>query len=777
MPASASTRCPAPHGRLPRRAVLALGAAALVVAACRDGAAPVPEPVIDTPAPLTVGPTATPPNPAVGHELQRNGQYEEAIAVYQEVITRSPEPARPPAQLSLARTYLLSGRRLDARDELQALLAQSTSDSERRAARFLLAEALEALGDSEEALNYYRRFAEAGSPAAPYAHLARARLLASLDRSQEASQAAEVALAAGLPPIAKAGAILDIARAFDNGGALDDAILWYERLYRESASSADQALARWRIGVLSRLRGDPDWASHHLAVIVDYPSAPAALDALAGLDDADISVDGYLAGLVYYRHFQNSEAQEILERYLRQDPPGPHDAEAAYYLAAVHERRGDEEAALDAYADSLRRDPDGPLADDAAWWRARLLEDLGRTGSARRAYQSLPRQYPQSAWAPEARFRDGLLLYKQGRYDEAVAAFRRAQSLATGSDARARARLWMAKAGRAAGRAGEAKTILEELADAGPSDYYGLRAAALLGRPTPSAEPEEIDLTQAPATDWQAIDAWAAAHLPPALSGSPQAFLSDPRWARAGELLALQLPEEASLELQSLLEGYGTTSPALYALSKAFQPLGLTHVSARAAARLLAALPDAAVDAAPPDLLRLAYPVDYASLIQSAAERTESPPLLVLALIRQESFFDPRAGSSAGALGLTQVIPSTAEEIAADLALQQDFLDDDLLRPTISIRFGAHYLSEQLDAFDGRLAPALAAYNAGPGSAARWLEAAADDNDLFLEEISFDQTRAYVKLVTENLAAYQTLYGPSSSPTTPRSPRSVPPRD
>jgi soluble lytic murein transglycosylase len=746
-------------------------ATALLLAGCREGAPAAPEPGVESPTATAASPTPAPADPALGHELQRNGQYDEAIAVYQQVITRSPEPERPPARLSLARTYLLSGRDQEARSELELFLSQATSDSERRLGRFLLAEALEALGDKEGALDLYYQFAQEGSPAAPYAHLARARLLASLGRSQEAAAAADLALSAGLPPVVRAGALLDIASAFESAGALDDAVLWYERLFKESESSADQALARWRIGVLSRLRGDPDWAENHLAVILNYPSAPAALDAVADLEEAGVAVDGYLAGLVYYRHYEDKEAQNAFETYLSQDPPGSRDAEAAYYLGAVYERRGDEEAALDAYEDSLRRDPTGPLADDAAWWRARLLEDLAGYDSAISAYREFPRQYPGSPWASEALFRGGLLLYEEKEYDEAVSAFDEAQHLTADPDDVDRARLWLAKAQMAAGHPGEAVTMLQELADEDPSDYYSLRAAALLGQPLPSAEVGEVDLAEASSIDWAAVDAWAASWLPSLPSTSPQAFLNDPRWARASELLDLQLVDEASGEFESLLEAYGTTSPALHELARALYPLGLTQLSARAASRLLAALPQSAIDAAPPDLLRLAYPVDYASLIQSTAQQTDTSPLLLAALIRQESFFDPRAGSSAGALGLTQVIPSTAQEIAAHLGLDEEFSDQDLFRPAISILFGATYLSEQLEAFDGELAPALAAYNGGPGNAGRWLKAAAGDEDLFLEEISFDQTRTYVKAVTENLVAYQALYSGSLIPA-PALPRS-----
>ena len=752
-------------------------ATALLIAACQGDQQPATEPTAQAPPATPVSATPTPPDPAVARELQRNGQYDEAIAAYQQVITRSPEPARPPAQLALARTYIESRRHEQARQELQAFLAQPASSDEHRIATFLLAQALEELDEEEQALHLYDRFADAAGPAAPYANLARARLLASLGRFDEAAQAADLALSAGLPPIVNAGALLDVARAFEGAGSLDDAIAWYQRLLQTTESSADRALARWRIGALSRLAGDPDWADQLIVVLRDYPATAAALEALADLQEADVAVDGYAAGLVYYHHFDNDAAEQALQTYLDQDPPGPHDAEAAYYLAAVYERRSEEEAALDAYDDSLRRDPQSPQADDAAWWRARLLEDMGRDQSALRAYGEFPRSYPDSPRAQEAAFRSGLLLYQQAQYEEAISAFVRARSLADDSDAAARARLWLAKAQRAAGNPGEALALLEDLAGDGTLSYYSLRAGALLGRPLPSAEPAGLDVTQLPAIDWATVDAWADSWLSPSPAALTPAFLNDPRWARANALLDLQLPYEASLELESLLEAYGATSSGLFALTRAFHPLGLTHVSARAATRLLAALPEPAIRAAPSDLLRLAYPIDYAPVVQATARRTRVSPLLLLALIRQESFFDPRAGSSAGALGLTQVVSSTADQIAADLDLQDEFSDEDLYRPNVSILFGGHYLSQQLEAFDGQLAAALAAYNAGPGSASRWADAAANDDDLFLEQVSFDQTRAYVKLVTENLAAYHALYGTSST-STPSLPRALPiPRD
>jgi soluble lytic murein transglycosylase len=74
------------------------------------------------------------------------------------------------------------------------------------------------------------------------------------------------------------------------------------------------------------------------------------------------------------------------------------------------------------------------------------------------------------------------------------------------------------------------------------------------------------------------------------------------------------------------------------------------------------------------------------------------------------------------------------------------------------LRFGASYLAQQLERFDGRPLPALAAYNGGPGNASRWLAAADGDSDLFAEVIDFSETRRYVRLVTEHRAQYERLY-------------------
>jgi soluble lytic murein transglycosylase len=168
----------------------------------------------------------------------------------------------------------------------------------------------------------------------------------------------------------------------------------------------------------------------------------------------------------------------------------------------------------------------------------------------------------------------------------------------------------------------------------------------------------------------------------------------------------------------------------------------------------------------PKPLLSLSYPAAFAPLVQKYASAQKVSPLLMLAFIRQESFFDPRATSPAGALGLTQVVPSTGEAIAKTLGVN-DFETDQLLHADLNLRFGAKYMADQLEKFRGEIFVAFAAYNAGPTAAGHWRDDSGNDGDLFLETIEFHESRLYVEIVSENYAIYRYLYGGQPEPNLP----------
>jgi soluble lytic murein transglycosylase len=145
-------------------------------------------------------------------------------------------------------------------------------------------------------------------------------------------------------------------------------------------------------------------------------------------------------------------------------------------------------------------------------------------------------------------------------------------------------------------------------------------------------------------------------------------------------------------------------------------------------------------------------------------------PALVLAVARQESLFDPVARSSAGAMGLMQLMPGTAQIVSRQLG--EDYAATRLVRdPDYNVRLGSHYLGQQLLRFGNEPVLALAAYNAGPGRVTQWLEQNGDPrgDDPYrlvdwIELIPFSETRNYVQRVLEGRSMYRVALGAAALP-------------
>jgi soluble lytic murein transglycosylase len=157
--------------------------------------------------------------------------------------------------------------------------------------------------------------------------------------------------------------------------------------------------------------------------------------------------------------------------------------------------------------------------------------------------------------------------------------------------------------------------------------------------------------------------------------------------------------------------------------------------------------------------MRIAYPDAHAGLVESASREFSVSPLLVLAIMRQESAFDDRARSTASANGLMQIIPDTATKIAK--ALREDgFEGPQVTEKAVNVRFGTWYLGQLMTKFNDNPIMAIASYNAGPEAVARWLAADGErEEDEWVESIPYDQTRNYVRRVLRSVHVYRSLYG------------------
>ena len=268
--------------------------------------------------------------------------------------------------------------------------------------------------------------------------------------------------------------------------------------------------------------------------------------------------------------------------------------------------------------------------------------------------------------------------------------------------------------------------------------------------------PEALDEWGAPVADWAAAAAWLDARFGPR-PATGSAVLEAPDYALALALIEVGERPLARVLLFGLVSPYAAQPHQLADLARAASGGGIHDVALVAATRLLAPLSPGERASAPLALELLAYPAPFSGALRVAAEVEGIPPLLLLALVRQESAFDPEAGSTAGALGLTQVIPATGAQIAASLGLEWDV--SALLDPATSLRFGAHYLALQLAGFEGDLLAALGAYNGGPPNAARWYELQwAPGPDGYIDAVDFTETRSYLTRVLENYAWYRYLY-------------------
>lgn len=149
--------------------------------------------------------------------------------------------------------------------------------------------------------------------------------------------------------------------------------------------------------------------------------------------------------------------------------------------------------------------------------------------------------------------------------------------------------------------------------------------------------------------------------------------------------------------------------------------------------------------------IKLLFPFEYLAEISKIDE--EMDPVLVLALIRQESAFNPKAKSNAGASGLMQIMPATARTVASREKSRQ--LND----PNINLKIGIKYLKKLIDKFEGNLIYSLSAYNAGEGNLNRWIGQllVAENPLLVIEAIPFQETRTYVKLIYRNIFYYRFL--------------------
>ncbi|HXG51618.1 MAG TPA: transglycosylase SLT domain-containing protein [candidate division Zixibacteria bacterium] len=435
---------------------------------------------------------------------------------------------------------------------------------------------------------------------------------------------------------------------------------------------------------------------------------------------------------VYLAARRRNEALPVLEEIAREFPDGAEAAEAVFRIGQILWNRNDNLRALDYFHRLMERYPRSPYNDQAYFAAADIYESLGRKDEAAAFYTTIGKRFPHSRTRNDATWRLAWLHYRSGNHSKAFETFKRLAGRTDDDRYRMAARYWQARSAEKSGMAETAIRLYREICAAPEESYYQSLAAERLKR-----SGIEIEQPQPPSK-------MAEAEIDPALSPALAFHLE-----RARELGRIQLRRFAVRELEELRR------------AGAMQP-GLSVLLAREFARNQAFSQSVAVTNGLPvswserDFYR--FPLAYWTTVRKEAAEKELDPYLVVSLIRQESLFDPRARSPASAMGLMQLLPSTAARIARQSGLA-GFSEEKLFEPELNIALGTQYLKDLLRRYANNLIKAIAAYNAGEAAVDRWeRELASDDVEEFVERIPYLETRQYVKLVVRNHRIYKKLY-------------------
>ena len=449
------------------------------------------------------------------------------------------------------------------------------------------------------------------------------------------------------------------------------------------------------------------------------------------LEGQDTSLVAWLelTGIAAARH-RTAAAREALDRaeaLVRRRPTTPATVLAPASVEVLGSAdRWDEADSLGARL--VRENPGDSSAAAALLLLADHERAQGTQGSELAWYVALVHRFGETPAATLALFRLALSSYAAGYRDSAAAGLAEVLARDTAHQLGLGPRYWAARLALERHDAAGA-TALRALAGEDPTGYYGVRAREQLGDSLPFAP----DST-----------------LPPLRPGGVSA-------TRAAErirlLAAVGFAAEARAEAVAWI-GDTSASPQLLVAAAAAaaadgfaQPAILLGVAAQARIGITRGVAAAL------------FPLPYRPVIEAEAVEHCVDPLLLAAIVRQESRFQTQAGSRAGARGLSQLLPATARQLSRREGIRA--WDPALLEvPDFNLHFGSRYLHDRLMRDAPPAYAVIATYDAGPERLTRWRQwPEFGDQDLFVERLSITETRDYVRSVYANYVWYRRLYG------------------
>ncbi|NET37145.1 MAG: transglycosylase SLT domain-containing protein [Cyanothece sp. SIO1E1] len=448
-------------------------------------------------------------------------------------------------------------------------------------------------------------------------------------------------------------------------------------------------------------------------------------------------LNGYRAARGLQLGKRRIEAIQRYQRLVENFPDAPETADALLRLAKIVKL----ELALNYLDIAMERFPD--RAAEALLERAEVLEALRSPESAAQARQSVLTQHSQSEAAAKLRWQQAERGAEAQDFRQAWEWARQISIENAESDLAPEATFWAGKWALKIAQQQDAQRAFEFVIANHPDSYYAWRSAVRLGW-------DVGDFTTVRNMSPEIVKPAKRSLLPAgseALQELYQLGQDEDAWALwQTEFKDPKLPTVAEQFTDGLMRlGVGDNLDGIFMVSSlAWRDLA----PEKAAYKTLEQQPA---------YWQALYPFPFQKSIEKWSQQRQLNPMLVTALIRQESRFEPKIRSVADAVGLMQVIPSTANWIAG----QTDIGDYNLTQPEDNLQMGTWYLDYTHEEYNNNSLFAVASYNAGPGNVADWIARENfTDFDEFVELIPFSETQGYVKSVFGNYWNYLRLYNP-----------------
>lgn len=480
----------------------------------------------------------------------------------------------------------------------------------------------------------------------------------------------------------------------------------------------------------------------------------------------------YMVGKSQWNAGQLDAALASFERLWREYPSHSFADDVMYFAARIHRERDDRKKMTSRLKTQLERYPKGDKAADARWllvrgdferdkWE-RIVDrvDGWSTGNELVGPELAENQYAAGRLA----YAKARALVKLGERDRAEALYHdiaQAHPLSYYALMSLNRLAELRGESDGAGAAGDTGTENADAGVAGSSADAGGDGAA-------SGAVDDLCAGALAAECESLVDGGRSVVFQTEAAGEslgPERLLNVPRRVtesrifRTGHrLLAYGVMELAAEQFRELFEIHASDKDVLWGLAKLLDRAGAHSISHDIARRQVGHWKRAYPGGAFVEMWKIAYPTPFGEMVRRWSGRRGLSESLIWGLMREESGFAPAVGSWAGAVGLMQLMPDTAQRTARRLATGGEQIEvpdrAGLTNPAMNIQVGTGYLKELSDRLGGRTPLMIAGYNAGLGNVSRWLDARGDQPlDLWVEDIPYGQTRRYVKRV---MASYWT---------------------